>query len=526
MVIFGGGQCVTLDTETARHSEETPNNATSALRFRVAAALMGGIELCYEPEMARAFALAYLGGAQATIEADALEDKLKKHFKIDLSLPRLRKAIRAIRDEIVKTASPERSPYILTSEGGMVANLANAMTMLSQLPLQYNAFTCRPFLTSESPWGTFGNWQDYDDVKSTEWCQRHSLNIEIRTAAAAADAVARGRTPHYHPVRDYLTSLEHDGIERISTWMHDHMGAPDTAYVRAVSRKWLIACVRRAMEPGCQSDYTLVLEGAQGRRKSSALRVLGGDWFTDDIAEIGTKDSAMQLQGKWIVEIAELDAFRRAEMTTIKAWLVRREDHFRPPYGRRPEDFPRQNVFAGSTNKENWGTDETGLRRFWPVRIGEVDIKRLSLARDQIWAEAYACFLAGETSFLNDAAELMASSEQMERQDIDAWRETIEAWLQCPCHKDEPSSFRSAIDRIYLPEILWHCLWIPRKDWNHGQKLRVSRILTLAGYVKRRESKKEVASDGVQREYWIRLSTINDVRHEELLPGLDEADSL
>jgi len=101
--------------------------------------------------------------------------------------------------------------------------------------------------------------------------------------------------------------------------------------------------------------------------------------FSDDVTDIGSKDSAMQLQGKWIVELAEFDPLRKLEMTTIKAWLVRRVDHFRPPYGRRPDDFPRQNVFVATTNKDDWGNDDTGLRRFWPVRVGgKIDIDGLA----------------------------------------------------------------------------------------------------------------------------------------------------
>ncbi len=232
------------------------------------------------------------------------------------------------------------SSYLYNAEGGMVINLANAMVMVQELPLQYNAFTCRSFLASESPWGTAANWTDYDDARATEWCQRQSLNVDIRTVAVAADTVARSRKPNYHPVLEYLKSIRHDGQPRLETWMIRYLGAPDTAYTRAVCRKWLISAVNRVTDPGCQADYTLVLEGPQGKLKSSALRALCVDksWFSDDVSDVGTKDSAMQLQGKWIVELAELDAFRSAEMTTIKAWLVRPADHFRPPYGRRADD--------------------------------------------------------------------------------------------------------------------------------------------------------------------------------------------
>lgn len=507
----GPQSSVAMELAPESLSEPAGPEPSSPLKFRVLQAIEKGVESCYETDLARLFALAQLSGAQAAIESDALEDKLRKTFGKELNLTRLRKSVKLIRDEIVKSSvgpDDDGMPrYILTAEGGMLANLANAMTMLRELPLQYNAFTCRPFLTEPSPWGTSGNWADYDDVKATEWCQRKSLNIEIRTAAAAADAVARGRVPHFHPVKAYLTSLHHDGEDRISTWMHEYLGVPDTAYTRGVSRKWLISAVKRVMEPGAQCDYTLVLEGTQGRRKSTALRVLAGDWFTDDIAEIGTKDSSMQLQGKWIVEIAELDAFRRAEMTTIKAWLVRREDHFRPPYGRRAEDFPRQNVFAASTNKDDWGMDDTGLRRFWPVKVGEINIHGLATVRDQLWAEAFFYYSEGETSYLSETLEVSANEQQLERQDRDIEADRIEAWCLGPIPRGSGDVIRSTRGRVYVAEVPWHCLGIEPSAKGHPQflKSRICRILTLAGWLKTRESKSQAEEDGIQREYWVRM---------------------
>lgn len=421
-----------------------------------------------------------------------------KDAKLDIPLREFDARVKAA--EVALKPVVGGSQFILNSEGGMVANLANAMAMLNELPLQYNSFTCRPFLTARSPWETWGNWTDYDDAKATEWCQKKLLNVEVRVVAAAADTVARSRRPTYHPVQEYLCSLRHDGTARIDDWMVKYLGARPDDYVTAVSRKWLISAIKRVMEPGCQADYTLVLEGQQGKRKSSALRALCGEWFSDDIADMGTKDSAMQLQGKWIVELAELDAFRRAEMTTIKAWLVRREDHFRPPYGRRADDFPRQNVFAASTNKEDWGLDDTGLRRFWPVKVGAIDVDGLTVARDQIWAEAMFAYTEGELSYLSEGVEVMAGKEQHARQDQDAWKDAVEEWASAPSGH---AYLKSTHDCVYLSEVLQYCLGIQKKDWNNPQKARVTRILRLAGYTVKRAS--TVDANGKRPEYWIKL---------------------
>lgn len=460
---------------------------------------MNGVESCYLPELARAIAIAIESGL--TAETDALERKLKARYGKELNLAHFRHGIKEARAAIVKAAASVTGKFITGETGAIVPNLANAITMLRDLDLRYNSFTARPFLTDASPWGTSGNWTDFDDLKCTEWCQRNALNVKKDTVADAAAAVAQERKPHFNPVATWLQTLKHDGEPRLDRWLYKCLGAPDNSYVRKVAAKWMISAVKRIMEPGCQADYTLVLEGTQGKQKSTALRTLcGGEWFSDDIADMGTKDSAMQLQGKWIVELAELDAFRKAEMTTVKAWLVRREDNFRPPYGRRAENFPRQNVFAASTNKEDWLNDDTGGRRFWPVRTGEIDIPAIAAAREQLWAEAYARYMAGETTYLDESTEAIASQEQADRQESHAWKDLIEGWIQHPLG----AALESHSGRVYLPEILKYCLRLQEKDWGRA-KGDVSRILRVAGWVCRRTSRKDAEDDGRRPEYWVRM---------------------
>ena len=189
-------------------------------------------------------------------------------------------------------------------------------------------------------------------------------------------------------MRDYLKSLKWDSEPRIERWLIDYLGVGDSEFAWAVGKRWLISAVARIFQPGCQADHTLLLEGDQGIKKSTALRVLtGADWFTDHISDLDSKDSRIDLHGKWIVELGELSAIRRSLTERVKSFLTATSDHFRPPYGRSAIDVKRQNVFAGSVNDENPFTDETGDRRFWPVRCGTIFTDKIAEHRDQIWAE-------------------------------------------------------------------------------------------------------------------------------------------
>src|SRR5262249_2451934 len=154
---------------------------------------------------------------------------------------------------------------------------------------------------------------------------------------------------------------------RLDDWLTLYCGAEPDDYMHAVGRCWMISGVARAYEPGCQADAVLIFEGEQGAGKSSALAILGGPFYSDDIAELGTRDAAMCTHGIWIVELAELDAMGRAEISRIKAFLSRRTDRFRPPYGHHVIEAPRQCIFAGTVNLNTYLKDETGGRRFWPV---------------------------------------------------------------------------------------------------------------------------------------------------------------
>lgn len=196
---------------------------------------------------------------------------------------------------------------------------------------------------------------------------------------------------------DYLNGLVWDQKPRLARWIVDYAGAADTESVRTISRNTLITAVRRARQPGCKLDEMLVLEGSQGCGKSSALRILAGDWYTDDLP-IGssTRQVIEATAGKWIVEAAELRAMGEGDIAVLKAFLACSSDEARMPYQVASTRVPRAFVIIGTTHETNWMHDVTGNRRFWPVHVAHFDLDRLRADRDQLWAEASAAEVVNE----------------------------------------------------------------------------------------------------------------------------------
>ena len=274
-------------------------------------------------------------------------------------------------------------------------NEANVITALSNDEafagaLVFDEFRQEVVIMRQLPWDEQAPvpraWSDADDVRCAEWMQRREINVAPVTVSRSVNAVARDI--RIHPVRDYLNGLRWDGGARLERWVTTYLGADDTTLTRAIGSRWMISAVARIMQPGVKADHMLILEGPQGGKKSSAIKTLAGaEWFTDELAEIGSKDAAQQMRGVWVVEFAELDAISRAEVSRIKAFLTRTTDRYRPPYERYVITVPRQCVFAGSVNPETYLRDETGNRRFWPVRCGEIDTAR---GIDHAYAEEVA----------------------------------------------------------------------------------------------------------------------------------------
>jgi putative DNA primase/helicase len=233
----------------------------------------------------------------------------------------------------------------------------------------------------------------------------------------------------FHPVRDYLRSVKWDGTSRLDHWLHTCLGAPNSAFVRAVGRKTLIAAVARAFKPGCKVDTVLVLEGPQGIRKSSAISSLFGPAHTVDSVNLFDQHNkmVMNMMGAWCVELAEFIAITKRDENMVKGMLSMRLDKVVLPYAKIASEHPRQCVFIGTINPGEAGylTDSTGNRRYWPVPVVKADLDLLEDRRDQIWAEAYRAFLADEPWWLTPEEETLAAAQVADREEYDVWDEIL-----------------------------------------------------------------------------------------------------
>jgi len=346
--------------------------------------------------------------------------------------------------------------------------------------LGHDEFNNRVVIRKRPPWGDEtpdAPWTDHHESLVRVWFQCEDIAAALGDVGRAVQAAARHNP--FHPVRDYFEALVWDGTPRLDTWLTRYLGVKDTPYSQAVGPRFLISAVARIEEPGCQADHMLILEGDQGVLKSTALRLLVGTaWFTDRISKLGSKDAAVEMAGVWLIEMAELDALTKASNSTIKAFVTRRHDRFRPPYGKHLIDRPRQCVFAGTINPNGgYLNDPTGARRFWPVRCGVIDLEAFGCDRNQLWAEAIRRFRAGACWHLETPElEALATAEQELRFKIDPWAEKIGEWL---VRRDDVS----------ISEVLTGALGIPAANQSHSAEIRVAAILKTHGFKQYRPGK-------------------------------------
>lgn len=283
----------------------------------------------------------------------------------------------------------------------------------------YNEFSNRAIITGKLPWTDHVNrdWVDDDDA-GIRYFLEHKYGLS--GAGKIADAVSVIFQRHrIHPVREYLNSLTWDEKERLETLLIDYLGAEDSHYTKAVTRTHLVAGVARIMRPGIKYDTMLVLTGPQGIGKSTLIRYLGQDWFSDSLSTVSGKEAYEQLQGAWLIEMGELTATRKSDIEATKLFLSKSEDVYRAAYGRRTNRYKRQCIFFGTSNDREFLRDKTGDRRSWPVdcyvQLPMKDIfEDLPGEVDQIWAEAVALYKKGHPLILDDGAAKEALEKQKE----------------------------------------------------------------------------------------------------------------
>lgn len=336
-----------------------------------------------------------------------------------------------------------------TEQGKLRSTISNFSLIIENEPLlkdriAFNEFSNRANVIGQLPWRAKGNlqdWTDTDDSGLREFIEKH---YEISSTAKCADALALSFEKHrFHPIKDYLNSLEWDGEKRVDTLLIDYLGAEDTSYVKTVTRKVLVAAVSRVFNPGCKFDNMLILSGKQGVGKSTIIKKLGKDWYSDSLSTVSGKDAYEQLQGVWILEMAEMMATKKADIEATKHFLSKQEDIYRVAYGRRTSRFPRQCIFIGTSNEHEFLRDKTGNRRFWPVDIYEhepvKDVFSLSKDKvhlddevDQIWAEALQLYKNKEPLYLSADEEHEAKKQQDEHSEESAKAGLIEEYLNKP----------------------------------------------------------------------------------------------
>lgn len=310
-----------------------------------------------------------------------------------------------------------------TPKGGIAQTIQNVVVILSHDPklsgrLALNEMEHQIVTLSSLPWRSVKGvspWSDADDAALRYYLERtYGLTGKDRIFDAV-NVVAQAAA--FHPVREYLDGCEWDGVPRVETLLVDYLGAEDTPYTRAVTRKTLVAAVARIYQPGKKFDYMLTLRGRQGLGKSTLIAKLGGKWFSDTFTTMQGKEAYEQVLGVWIVEVGELAGMRKAEAETIKLFISKTSDRFRPAYGRRLQEFPRQCIFIATTNEHSFLRDATGNRRFWVVDTPNNpsldmwdDLAPETIA--QIWGEAVELYRKGEKLYLPKELEAVAREVQ------------------------------------------------------------------------------------------------------------------
>src|SRR6266508_90201 len=343
---------------------------------------------------------------------------------------------------------------------------------------------------------------DYEYLKLRERIElRYNLGTIAEAHAYQAVYLVAKEKPR-HPVKEYLNSLVWDGVPRLGTWLKEYLGAQgDDEYLSKVGTWTLQGAVARIDEPGCQVDYVMVLEGDQGLQKSSMLRSLvpNQDWVAAHQADLSTKDAYQVLDGKWLLELDELDRLSKQDLGVIKAFVTQRSDHYRRTWAKKARTYPRQSMFIATCNCAEYLHDPTGNRRWWPVTVTWIDAEGIAAIRDQLWAEAVHRHRENERRWptFEEEKELFRPEQEQRRQQH-PWEESIGRWLDAPDQKQE--------EEFTAFEILTGSLKIPIADQDDKVRATLGRVMKALGWTKgetrkRSDEKKRDPSGKKQRVY-------------------------
>ena len=388
----------------------------------------------------------------------------------------------AVRRQVLAVVKPPaaggwKDQLARTENGTLIAHMQNVELILGNDErwsgvINFCAFSSKIVKLKTPPYGGgTGDWNDIDDIRVMKWLGQHyNLRVKASSVLEAVSVVAHDNS--FHPVRNYLLNMEWDRIPRLDTWLHTVMGVRKSSYSAKVGKRWLISAVARVMRPGCKADSVMILEGGQGAGKSTAMGILGGDWFMDTPFCLGDKDGFQAIRGKWIIELGELDSFNKAESTKAKQFFSASTDTYRESYGRRTNDVPRQCVFVGTTNQDEYLKDATGNRRYWPVACTKVDLEKLREIRDQLWAEAMFCYQAEEIWWVQREEEAMFTEAQEERFVVDEWEGPVLDWLE-----------ESQIGETTTgSDVLASALKLDFGHWGKPEQMRVGAIMHRLGW--------------------------------------------
>jgi putative DNA primase/helicase len=354
--------------------------------------------------------------------------------------------------------------------------------------LKADTFARKIVMMRRPPWhkGPFepgAEWKEDHNYRLGMWLGEHQglLVRSVDTLALAAGWAAR-EAP-FNPVQEYVQGVVWDRIERLPSFTTDYLGVKPSEYASRSGVYFWLSLIARIMEPGAVVRSMPILEGPQFQGKSTVVRIIGGRWYSDTPLDLNSKDVYQNIQGVLIYEIAELDAFNKAESTRIKAFISSLKDRFRAPYDREPADHWRQTVFVGTTNQDEYFKDSTGNTRYWPWRtqvVGSIELDALVRDRDQLFAEAYYRYMQGERWHpTREEQERLFEPEQSEREIDDPWQSIIERWLR-----------RETRERVTTVDVITECLKIEvgKIDNTRQMSTRIGITMKRLGWINRRES--------------------------------------